>query len=112
MIDCPIFVLAVKLKIEKYVLKKWNREIFRKVNYQLLSYLNDTHMFMNNVGYNDLLKEEEIKVKLNIWMRLSIWRTKIWKNNWFNNGNKNTRVFHSIVKLKHAKITIARLKHG
>lgn len=115
MVGCPVFVLATKLEALKSILKNGIVKSLEMFTYVLLSIQMTRHDLRayKNVGYNDLLVDEESKAQhsLDEVLEEYFWRNKT-ENNWFKDGDRNTRFFHSVVKIRHAKSNIAGLKHG
>jgi ribonuclease HI len=117
-IGCPMFVLSQKLKSLKAKLKTWNKECFGNVNDMVASAelkLQQVQMNIQQHGHNDtLLLEEKLASNLleeALTKQEAFWQEKA-RLNWHVEGDRNTKYFHRLAKIKTATKHITSLQDG
>jgi hypothetical protein len=117
-IGCPMFVLSRKLKMLKTKLKSWNKECFGNVHdvintaEQNLQLIQDQ---IHHIGHTDTLAEQEKEAHQVLELALNRQET-FWKEkanlNWHLYGDRNTKYFHRVAKIKSAIKTVTNLQDG
>ncbi|PNX72820.1 ribonuclease H, partial [Trifolium pratense] len=117
-LGCPMFVLSKKLKMLKDKLKVWNKECFGnvhdyvKVSEQHLQQVQDQ---IQNNGHSDALLEEEKEAHRLYEDALTrqevFWQEKA-RLNWHLEGDRNTKYFHRMAKIKTSSKLITSLQVG
>jgi len=117
-IGYPMFVLNKKLKILKQKLRIWNKEVFGNVH----EYVTDAEKNLQNIqeqiqvnGHSNNLLEAEKQAQKSLEDALnrqeSFWQEKA-KLNWHFEGDRNTKYFHRIAKIKSSTKKITTLQDG
>jgi hypothetical protein len=117
-VGCPMYILSQKLKLLKSRLKVWNKESFGNVDDAVRTAEQTLHNIQNNIqasGPTDALLIEEKNVHGMLEEALNrqemFWQEKA-KINWHLNGDRNTKYFHRLVKIKNTTKTITSLQDG
>jgi ribonuclease HI len=117
-VGCPMFVLSQKLKSLKAKLKTWNKECFGNVNEMVTAaelHLQQVQMQIQVRGHNDTLLQEEKTASANLEDALSkqeaFWQEKA-RLTWHLEGDRNTKYFHRLAKIKTSTKHITSLQDG
>jgi hypothetical protein len=113
-----MFVLSEKLKSLKAKLKTWNKDCFGNVNELVVSaelQLHQIQMQIQQHGHNDLLLHDEKIASSLLEDALSkqeaFWQEKA-RLNWHLEGDRNTKYFHRLAKIKASTKHITSLQVG
>jgi hypothetical protein len=113
-----MFILNKKLKLLKIKLKEWNKNVFGNVNEAVSTAEHNLHVIQENIqlnGPSDLLLSDEKLANIVLEDALSkqevFWQEKA-KLNWYLSGDRNTKYFHRIAKIKTTTKTISSLQDG
>ena len=117
-VGCPMYILAQKLKRLKVVLKDWNKNIFgdihAKVN-EVEDTLQSIQLQIDSIGPSDnlfnLQKQAQMKLNEALGMQEVYWKEKT-RVNWHNDGDRNTKYFHILAKIKNTNKLITSIKVG
>jgi hypothetical protein len=117
-VGCPMYVLSQKLKILKAKLKCWNKDSYGNVH-DLVSAvelnLNQIQTHIQEHGHSDeLLLEERTVVALYeeaLNKQEAFWQEKA-RLNWHLEGDRNTKYFHRLAKIKTSTKHITSLQDG
>jgi len=116
-VGCPMFVLSKKLKNLKLVLKEWNKETFGNVQDNVRKAedaLNQIQMQIVSLGYSDALSNQEKIAQTNLDLALQM-EEVFWKGKsrvkWHAEGDRNTKYFHRVAKMKNSTKLISSLRH-
>jgi len=116
-VGCPMFVLSKKLKNLKLALKEWKKESFGNVqdNVKIVEEdLNQIQMHINQFcNIDDLANiEKNAQSKLDSALQIEelFWKEKS-SVKWHSEGDRNTKFFHRIAKIKNSTKLISSLKH-
>jgi ribonuclease HI len=114
----PMFVLSTKLKILKGKLKSWNKTIFGNVHDQVHSadmQLNHIQHQIQQLGHSDSLLQQEklasIAYEDALCKEEAFWQEKA-RVNWHLHGDRNTKYFHRLAKIKTSTKFISSLQDG
>lgn len=114
----PMYILSSKLKMLKDKLKVWNKEVFGNIHLQVAEAeknLNDIQDQINISGNNDTLMNEEKIAQTNLDLALhkqeTFWLEKA-KLKWHVDGDRNTKYFHRLTKIKNKTKIISSLRNG
>jgi hypothetical protein len=117
-VGCPMFVLTQKLKLLKIKLKSWNKACFGNVNDMVCNAelkLDQIQKQIQDNGHSDVLLLEEKQASFELEKALSkqeaFWQEKA-RLNWHLEGDRNTKFFHRIAKIKHSTKPIHSLHDG
>ena len=117
-VRCPMFVLNRKLKILKERLKIWNKESFGNVHEFVTSAEQKLQLIQAQIQTNGnsdalLLEEKEAHKVLEEALNRQecFWQEKA-KLNWHLEGDRNTKYFHRIAKIKTSTKTLTSLHDG
>jgi hypothetical protein len=113
-----MFILTQKLKLLKIKLKSWNKTCFGNVN-DIVSNaelkLAQIQKQIQDHGHSDVLLIEEKQASFELEEALSkqeaFWQEKA-RLNWHLEGDRNTKFFHRIAKIKHSTKPIHSLHDG
>lgn len=115
---CPMFILSAKLKHLKSCLKQWNKEVFGDINSEVKSAedkLDQIQSDINLLGPNDDLLDAEIVAQSSLDTALTkqeiFWKQKA-NLNWHLEGDRNTKYFHKIAKIKTSSKLITTWRDG
>jgi len=116
-VGCPMFILNRKLKMLKEKLKEWNKNIFGnvtdnvKVVEDLLKHIQDQ---LTASGPSEVLLDQEREAQLSLENALKIeevfWQDKA-RVKWHAEGDRNTRYFHRLAKIKNTTRPITSIRH-
>lgn len=117
-IVCPLHILSTKLKILKDKLKLWNKDVFgnihgyvSEVEAKLAAIQHQIHLN----GHNDSLMIEEKNAQCILEDALNkhdlFWKEKA-RINWHLDGDRNTKFFHRVTKIKNETKLISSLRNG
>lgn len=116
-VGCPMYVLSAKLKILKGKLKLWNKDVFGNIHEYVAAAetkLSDIQTKINLLGHSDTLMNEEKQAQIDLDQALnkqeSFWKEKA-RLNWHVNGDRNTRYFHRITKIKNKTKVISSIRN-
>jgi hypothetical protein len=117
-VGCPMFVLSQKLKSLKTKLKTWNKDCFGNVNDMVNvaeSKLQQIQLQIQNHGHSDtLLHEEKLAIadlEEALTKQEAFWQEKA-RLNWHLEGDRNTKFFHRLAKIKTSTKQITSLQVG
>jgi len=117
-IGSPMYILNTKLKNLKTTLKVFNKEVFGDVHASVKTVedkLNQIQSDINLHGPNDTRLNEEKIAQTNLELCLkqqeSFWKEKA-NINWHLEGNRDTKYFHKIAKIKSISKLITTLQDG
>jgi hypothetical protein len=117
-VGCHMFVLSHKLKLLKVKLRSWNKECFGNVNDMVCSAeskLAQIQMQIQDHGHSDALMLEEKLASSELEDALikqeAFWQEKA-RLNWHLEGDRNTKFFHRITKIKNSTKPILSLHDG
>jgi exonuclease III len=117
-VGCPMFILSEKLKMLKDKLKVWNKSCFENVNDAVSSAeqkLNHIQEQIQHLGPSDvLLADEKIAhtvLEEALCRQEAFWQEKA-KLNWHLEGDRNTKYFHRLAKIKSSTKAITSLQDG
>ncbi|GAU26607.1 hypothetical protein TSUD_102140 [Trifolium subterraneum] len=117
-IGCPMFVLSKKLKFLKEKLKIWNKEVFGNVHDQIKiaeEKVNSIQYVINSNGHSDSLMDLEKQAQFELELALNMeeaFRKEKTKVKWCLDGDRNTKYFHRVTKIKNATKLMAALRNG
>jgi len=118
MVGCSMFILNQKLKVLKQKLKIWNKTIFGNVH----SLVKEAEQKLSNIqadidllGISNSLMEHQKAAQIFLENALSMeeefWREKS-KVAWHTDGDRNTKYFHKLSKIKNTSKLINSLMIG
>lgn len=117
-IGCPMFVLSKKLKVLKEKLKIWNKTCFGDVHKLVRDTEQKVQLIQDQIqtnGHTDTLLEEE-NLALREYEDALNRQEVFWKEranlNWHLEGDRNTKFFHKIAKIKSTSKLITSLQNG
>jgi exonuclease III len=118
LIGCPMFILNKKLKILKMKLKEWNKTCFGNINEAVVQAdlnLKNVQHNIQSIGPTDMLLAEERQANIALEDALNkqevFWQEKA-RLNWHLHGDRNTKYFHRLAKLKSSTKAITSLQDG
>lgn len=107
----PLYVLSSKLKV-------WNKDVFGNILIQVTQAekkLSDIQNHINTSGHNDNLMNAEKIAQTNLDLALqkqeTFWVEKA-KLKWHVGGDRNTKYFHRLTKIKNKTKIISSLRKG
>jgi hypothetical protein len=115
---CPMYVLSRKLKLLKEKLKLWNKDCFRNVHAAVTTAEQKLQEIQADIQLNglsddilnaELVAHKEFEVALN--RQECFWQEKAHLN-WHLEGDRNTKYFHRIAKIKTTSKAITTLQDG
>jgi len=105
-VGCPMFILNQKLKNLKHKLKFWNKNVFGNINtlvkeaeQKLISIQTDIDINGASEALLENQKSAQIDFEKAINKEEEFWKEKS-NSNWHSNGDRNTRYFHRLAKIK------------
>jgi hypothetical protein len=111
-----MFILSKKLKLLKEKLKVWNKVCFGNVNESVIAAEQNLNLIQNQIqtiGPTDALLSEEKSANAVLEEALSrqevFWQEKA-RLNWHLEGDRNTKYFHKLTKIKTSTKTITSLQ--
>jgi hypothetical protein len=117
-VGCPMYILSNKLKNLKQKLKSWNKEKFGNVHDFVTAAETKLHQIQNLIqlsGSSDALLSEEKHAHMEFEEALNrqeaFWKEKA-NLKWHLEGDRNTKYFHRISKIKTATKTITSIQDG
>ncbi|GAU41845.1 hypothetical protein TSUD_177560 [Trifolium subterraneum] len=117
-VGCPMYILSQKLKTLKEKLNAWNKENFGNVHDYVFNAKQNLHQIQDKIqlhGHTDDLLSEEKIASLIYEEALNreevFWQEKA-KLNWHLEGDRNTKFFHRLAKIKTSTKVITSLQHG
>jgi hypothetical protein len=117
-VGCPMYILTQKLKMLKEKLKVWNKTCFCNVHDNVTSTEAKLHQIQQDIqnhGHTDaLLLEEKIAANLleDALNKQEIFWQERARLNWHLEGDRNTKFFHRIAKIKSSTKSITSLHDG
>jgi hypothetical protein len=115
---CPMFILSKKLKLLKDKLKVWNKECFGNIHESVAEAEQKLHDIQNQIqisGSSEALLSQEKLASATLEDALSrqevFWQEKA-RLNWHIEGDRNTKYFHKLTKIKTSTKTITSLQDG
>jgi hypothetical protein len=113
-VGCPMFILTQKLKMLKDKLRVWNKTCFGNVHENVVSAEHKLQQIQNH-GHTDALLLEE-KIASNSYEDALNKQEVFWQErarlNWHLEGDRNTKYFHRLAKIKSSTKTITSLHDG
>jgi len=116
-IGCPMYILTTKLKILKNKLKQWNKEVFGNIHNHVNEAgknLADIQQQIDTNGHSDDLMNAEKLAQLKLDDALNkqevFWKEKA-RMRWHVDGDRNTRYFHRVTKIKNKTKIISSLRN-
>jgi hypothetical protein len=117
-IGCPMFVLSRKLKLLKENLKTWNKNCFGNVHEFVTTAEQNLHLIqeqIQTIGPSEDLLNAELLAHKNYEDALNrqeaFWQEKAHLS-WHLEGDRNTKFFHRIAKIKSTTKNITTLQDG
>lgn len=117
-VGCPMMRLSTKLKNLKSKLKTWNKEVYGNIHEHVHSAETNLQLIQNLIntnGHTDALlnQEKEANVQLEEALKKQeiFWKDKA-RVNWHIHGDRNTRYFHRVTKIKNKTKIISSLRNG
>jgi hypothetical protein len=117
-VGCSMYILTQKLKMLKEKLKVWNKTCFCNVHDNVTSAEAKLHQIQQDIqnhGHTDALLLKE-KIVANILEDALNKREIFWQErarlNWHLEGDRNTKFFHRIAKIKSSTKSITSLHDG
>ncbi|XP_057786281.1 uncharacterized protein LOC131003750 [Salvia miltiorrhiza] len=114
--NCPMVRMMHKLKRLRKELKIWNKFTFGNFNTsleELYNKLSSLQAHIDNVGYSDALFDQEVELEASISVMLSrqedLHRQKS-RIRWLQDGDRNTKFYHNMLRMKRASHTIKHLE--
>ena len=110
------FILAEKLKVLKFKLKEWNRDIFGRVEFRKDLALNQVEFWdakekTSKLSLEELEARKEAREEYKKWVLLEekTWRQKSRKV-WLKEDDRNTGFFHKMVNAHIRKNNVDRIR--
>ncbi|KAK2424165.1 hypothetical protein QL285_034553 [Trifolium repens] len=117
-VGCPMYVLSQKLKMLKDKLRVWNKSCFGNVHENVISAelkLQQIQQQIQNNGHTDALLLDE-KIASNLYEDALNKQEVFWQEraslNWHLEGDRNTKYFHRLAKIKTSTKAITSLLDG
>jgi hypothetical protein len=117
-VGCPMFVLSQKLKLLKSKLKDWNKNCFGNVHDMVNSADKKLQHIQSQIqlnGHIDALLHEEKLASVEYEEALNrqevFWQEKA-RLNWHLEGDRNTKYFHRLAKIKSTTKSITSMQIG
>ena len=117
-VGCPMYILNQKLKILKQKLKIWNKTIFGNVHNMVRDAEHKLSLIQSDIdilGITDFLMDQHKVAQIQLENVLNIeeefWREKS-KVTWHTDGDRNTKYFHRLTKIKNTSKLINSLMNG
>ncbi|CAL0326169.1 unnamed protein product [Lupinus luteus] len=117
-VGCPMFILSQNLRNLKATLRTWNKQVFGDIHTRVknaLARVDSIQNSINDLGQSEalLIQEEEAQKDLLLVLKLEeeFWREKS-RINWHLKGDRNTKYFQRIAKIKHATKSLTFLREG
>jgi len=114
-VGCPMYILNRKLKLLKEKLKEWNKNTFGNVTDNVKvaeDLLNHIQGQLAALGPSDVLLDQEREAQISLEHALKVeevfWQDKA-RVKWHAEGDKNTRYFHRLAKIKNTTKLITSL---
>jgi len=114
----PMFILSHKLKLLKEKFKVWNKEVFGNVHNLVQNAevkLNVIQLAIDTHGQSDFLFDQQKHAQIDLNKALDMeevfWREKS-RVKWHLEGDRNTRYFHRLTKIKNSTKTISSIRNG
>ncbi|XP_059302356.1 uncharacterized protein LOC132054329 [Lycium ferocissimum] len=111
----PFYVFHHKLKKLKRVLVQWSRNTYGNI-FQQIATIEDTIkvkelQFQNNASRENRMQLHQAQAELTRFLHLKeeYWEQKAGMK-WFNDGDRNTKFFHSYVRGRRNKLTLKRIQ--
>jgi len=118
MVGCPMFILNQKLKNLKQKLKHWNKNVFGNVNTLVKEAEQKLILIQSDIDTNgafetllDHQKNAQIDLEKALEKEEELWKEKS-SSNWHSNGDRNTKYFHCLAKIKHTSKLINSINDG
>ncbi|XP_059310078.1 uncharacterized protein LOC132061246 [Lycium ferocissimum] len=111
----PFYVVHHKLKKLKRVLVQWSKNTYGNI-FQQIATIEDTIkvkelQFQNNASKENRMRLHQAQAELTKFLHL---KEEYWKQKagmkWFNDGDRNTKFFHSYVRGRRNKLTLKRIQ--
>lgn len=113
-----MYVLTSKLKNLKVRLKRWNKNVFGNVNSSVTEAEQTLQIIQSQIhthGHTDELMADEKKAQTTLIEALHrqevFWQEKA-RVSWYLNGDRNTKYFHRVTKIKNKTKVIANIRHN
>lgn len=117
-VGCPMFILNQKLKNLKQKLKLWNKNVFGNVNtivkgaeQKLISIQADIDINGASETLLDNKKIAQIELEKALEKEEEFWKEKS-NSTWHSKGDRNTKYFHRLAKIKHTSKLINSINDG
>jgi len=117
-VGCHMFILSQKLKLLKTKLKVWNNTVFGNVHNMVKTAEQNLALLQSDIdmnGLTDSLMEQHRDAQFQMENALQIeeeyWREKS-KVAWHSDGDRNTKYYHRLTKIKNTSKLITTLMNG
>jgi hypothetical protein len=117
-LGCPMFILSKKLKLLKEKLKTWNKDCFGNVHTLVTSAEQRLQLVQDQIqqnGHSDTLLQEE-RIASSIYEEALNKQEAFWQEKarvkWHLEGDRNTKYFHRLTKIKTSSKLITTLQDG
>lgn len=117
-VGCPMSIVSQKLKALKAELKSWNMMVFGNVHNRVRTaseLVDNIQQQIDLFGPSEILLDREAEAHIELQQALSyeeeIWRAKS-RLNWYCHGDRNTKFFHQMTKIKNGTQKMAVLRDG
>lgn len=117
-VGCPMSIVSQKLKALKAELKSWNMMVFGNVHNRVRTaseLVDNIQQQIDLFGPSEILLDREAEAHIELKQALSyeeeIWRAKS-RLNWYCHGDRNTKFFHQMTKIRNGTQKMAVLRDG
>jgi len=104
-VGCPMYVLSSKLKNLKVKLKRWNKDVFGNIHSAVI----EAENMLKEV--QDQIQLQGHKLDETLHKQDIIWQEKA-RVNWHLNGDRNSKYFHRVTKIKNKTKIISNIRNN